>query len=163
MFSPATMPMPSPSSSEPAMAPQQRLIAKLFWLLYAVALSSHAQTSPECPAAIQPESIRLNAIPAGWTTYVAAPLYLHSAAPMDGSPDQLGELAGFKQEKIPGGWRHRYDLDISFPQGKWLVCRYGESGQITLSRQLDDSIRSCSFSYRKGEHVGEKRITIACR
>ncbi len=144
-------------------APNQRLTCTLFWLLYAVELTAHAETSPECPAAIQPESIQLRAIPAGWATYVAAPLYLHSATPMDGSPDQLGELAGFKQEKIPGGWRHRYDLDMSFPKGKWLVCRYGESGQVTLSRQLEDSIRSCSFSYRKGEHVGENRITIACR
>lgn len=147
-------------------ASYQTLLSKQFLLAYAMAsmaLTLHAETTPACPTAIQPESIQLNAIPAGWTSYVAAPLYLHSAAPMDGPPEELGELAGFRQEKIPGGWRHRYDLDIVFPHGKWLVCRYGASGHVTLARKLDDSFRTCSFSYRKGEHVGENRISITCK
>jgi len=147
-------------------APYQPLSGKQCLLAYAVAsmaLTVRAETTPVCPTAIQPESIQFNAIPAGWTGYVAAPLYLHHAAPMDGPPEELGELAGFKQEKIPGGWRHRYDLDMNFPKGKWLVCRYGESGQVTLSKQLDDSIRTCNFSYRNGEHVGENRISITCK
>lgn len=39
---------------------------------------------------------------------------------------------------------------------------YGESDQVTLSKRLADSVRVCSFKYRKGKHVGQNDIAISC-
>jgi len=117
----------------------------------------------ECPAMIQEKSVRIVDTPAGWTQFVAAPLYLHGAAPMSGPPDQLGELAGFKQSRINGGVVHTYQLDGKFPEGKWLACTYGESDQIKLAKRLADGTNSCTFIYRKGEFVGQVHVAISCK
>jgi hypothetical protein len=82
---------------------------------------------------------------------------------MSGPPEELGELADFSQKREKGAWIYTYQLDYPFPAGKWLACLYGESDQLTLGKKLDDNVKVCSFTYRQGEHVGENKITIACR
>lgn len=82
---------------------------------------------------------------------------------MSGPPEELGELADFKQKRLKDGWIDAYPLDGKFPRGKWLACRYGESGQITLSRQLDDNVQHCTFAYRKGTYAGQNNIAISCK
>jgi len=126
------------------------------------ALSQQAEQL-ECPAMIQEKSVRIVDTPSGWTQFVAAPLYLHGAAPMSGPADQLGELAGFKQSRIKGGVVHTYQLDGKFSEGKWLACTYGESDQIKLARRLADGTSSCTFTYRKGEFVGQVDVAISCK
>lgn len=116
-----------------------------------------------CPSSIPQRSIQLTDPPPGWNAFVGSPLYLHNAAPMSGPPEQLGELSDFRQKRIKDGWIHTYRLDGKFPEGKWLACRYGGTGQLTLARRLDDSIEACTFTYRKGEHVGQHEIAILCR
>lgn len=126
-------------------------------------MSAEAAPSMQCPVSIPQHAIQLAGTPPGWGAYVGSPLYLHSAAPMSGPPEQLGELSDFRQTRMKNGWIDAYQLDGKFPQGKWLACRYGGTGQLTLSRRLDDSITACTFSYRKGEHAGQNSIAIMCR
>ena len=57
-----------------------------------------------CPQSIEQKSVKLSDTPPGWTTFVRAPLYLHSAAPMSGPPEELGELAEFSQKRENGAW-----------------------------------------------------------
>lgn len=116
----------------------------------------------ECPQSIPEQSVRLVDAPKGWSTFVRAPLYLNSAAPMNGPPENLGELADFEQRKVRGGWKNTYQLDGKFPDGKWLACGYGESNQVVLSRRLDEVIKQCSITHRQGRHVGEALISISC-
>ncbi|MGV7210547.1 STY0301 family protein [Oxalobacteraceae bacterium A2-2] len=120
-------------------------------------------SSFDCPKSIEQKSIHISGTPPGWNTYVDAPLYLHSAAPMSGPPEQLGELVDFKQTQGKGYWTHIYQLDGKFSQGKWLVCSYGESDQVKLSKKLADHIQSCSFTFRKGKYVGQNDVRIECR
>ncbi|WP_374015197.1 STY0301 family protein [Massilia sp. BJB1822] len=131
------------------------------------ALTAPASAAPglvlECPQFIEQKSVQISNVPPGWTTFVRAPLYLHGAAPMSGPPEELGELAEFSQKREKGGWIYTYQLDVPFPAGKWLACTYGESDQVTLGRKLNDNVRVCSFRYRKGRHVGENDIAIACK
>lgn len=115
-----------------------------------------------CPASIDQNAIRILDAPAGWTSFVASPLYLHGAAPMSGPPEQLGELAGFHEARVKGKLVHTYKFDGKYPEGKWLACTYGESDQLKLSRRLPDAIRTCSFTYSKGAHVGQVDIAISC-
>ena len=117
----------------------------------------------ECPTSIQESSVHLVNTPQGWTSYVGSPLYLHGAAPMNGPPDKLGELADFRQKYSKKAWTYTYELDGKFEEGKWLACTYGESDQVTLSKRLDDSIRSCAFTYHKGKYVGQNDIKIQCK
>lgn len=117
----------------------------------------------ECSTSILQRSLQLTDTPPGWSTFVGSPLYLHAAAPISGPPEQLGELSDFRQRRVKNGWTHIYQLDGKFPEGKWLACRYGGTGQVTLAKRLDDSVESCTFTYRQGEHVGEKKIAIMCR
>ena len=136
----------------------------IFTLIGAIVAPAWAAPPPalECPQSIEQKSIQITGTPPGWTTFVRAPLYLHAAAPMSGPPEELGELAEFRQKREKGGWTYTYQLDAPFPAGKWLACSYGESGQVTLSKKLDDNIRVCSFRYQKGKHVGETVIAIIC-
>lgn len=117
----------------------------------------------ECPQSIEQKSVQLTNTPAGWTSFVHRPLYLHGAELMSGPPEELGELADFSQRHERGAWIYTYQLDYPFPAGKWLVCTYGEGDQVTLGKRLDDSVKVCAFTHRKGDHVGENKITISCR
>lgn len=127
------------------------------------AAASAATPLIACPASIPQRSIQLADVPQGWSAFVGVPLYLHAAAPMNGPPEQLGELSDFRQQRVKNGWVDTYQLDGKFPEGKWLACRYGGTGQLILARRLDDSIDSCTFTYRPGEHVGERKIAIMCK
>jgi len=82
---------------------------------------------------------------------------------MNGPPEQLGELADFRQTRKSGVWTYTYQLEGKFPEGKWLACTYGEADQFTLAKRLDDNIHSCSFTFRKGKYVGQNDIVIACK
>lgn len=82
---------------------------------------------------------------------------------MDGPPERLGYLIEDQVQKRSGQEIYTYKLEGPFPEGKWLQCSYGVSGEVTLSRRMDDKIGTCSFSYRKGEKAGQNHIQIACQ
>lgn len=127
-----------------------------------LAAGAHAQQISICPSAIAPTNLQMVNVPQGWNANILGPLYLFSAAPSDGPPNEHGELVNHKHEKIKSGWRDQYDLEGNFPRGKWLVCRYGDTGRITLSKRLDDEIKRCSVRYQQGAYVGEALISIRC-
>lgn len=118
---------------------------------------------PICPTSIPETSIKLEPIPAGWTSYIASPLYLSSAAPVDGPPQRKGELVPTAQRKTKGRTIFVYQLEGAFPEGKWLQCGYGEHGQVTLSKRIDDRVGRCEVSYRQGSKAGQNEIGIDCR
>jgi hypothetical protein len=101
--------------------------------------------------------------PTGWKSFVGAPLYLHSAAPMNTSPEMFGEMVEDNERRDKKGVVHTFKVDGKFPHGKWLACTYGESGQVTLARRLPDDTNVCTFTYRKGEYVGQNEIKIDCK
>ena len=116
-----------------------------------------------CPASIPETSIQLDPVPAGWTAYIASPLYLNSAEPTDGPPQLKGELLPTAERKAKEQTTFIYQLQGPFPDGKWLQCSYGEYGQVALARRLDDSIGRCEVSYKKGGKAGQNEIGIDCR
>jgi len=140
----------------------QRLLSLVTVLIFAQSAAGAASPILECPTSISEKSIRVVDTPKGWTTFTGSPLYLHGAAPMNGPPEQLGELADYQQTAGKQGPTYTYHLDGKFPDGKWLACTYGESDQVTLSKRLDDSVRVCRFKYRKGKHVGQNDVAISC-
>ena len=122
-----------------------------------------ATSLPICPKSIADTSVKLEPVPTGWTAYIASPLYLNSAAPIDGPPQRKGELVPTAQRKAKGQTIFVYQLEGAFPDGKWLQCGYGEHGQVTLSKRIDDSVGRCEVSYRQGSKAGQNEISIVCR
>lgn len=131
-------------------------------LMLAAPLTSAAPRDIECPASIPERSLQLVNTPTGWKTFVGSPLYLHGAAPMSSPPEMLGELVEDSERQDKNQKVYTYNIDGKFPHGKWLACKYGESNQITLARQLPDATNTCVISLRKGQHVGQNDIKIAC-
>ncbi|WP_373996672.1 STY0301 family protein [Duganella sp. 1224] len=138
------------------------LIVGIIAMVEQSAIGRAITPSLSCPDSIQERSLQLVDLPEGWVSFIGSPLYLHGAAPMSGPPEQLGELSDYKQRREKNGWVYTYGLDGKFPDGKWLVCTYGESDQVKLSRRLDDDVRACTFTYRKGKYVGQHEIMISC-
>jgi hypothetical protein len=136
-------------------------------LLLSVAAVSSANGAPgiqhiECPASISGSSVQLTNPPQGWKLFVPDSLYLHSAAPIDGPPEQLGDLADFSERRHGKESSYTYRLDSNFPDGKWIKCSYGVNGEVTLSKRIDDNTTQCTFVYRKGVKAGQNDIRIAC-
>jgi len=139
------------------------LLAALGGLTTAVPALAAPESVLQCPQSIEQKSVQLINTPAGWTTFVHGPLYLHGAAPMSGPPNELGELADYSEKREKGVMVYTYKLDAPFPAGKWLSCTYGEGDQVSLGVKLADNVEVCTFRYKKGRHVGENNIAINCR
>ena len=132
------------------------------WICPSLALAA-TPAELSCPDSIPAASINLQALPPGWMPHIDGPLYLSSAAPIDGEPERKGQL-------VPGGTRKQkgltvlsYRLEGDYPHGKWLQCRYGAYGEISLSKRLPDSISLCEIGHSKGQKAGQQNIQIVCR
>ncbi|KAB8042293.1 STY0301 family protein [Janthinobacterium aquaticum] len=142
--------------------------ARVAWvMLSGSALPLLAQSAPStqlaCPESIPATSIQLQPVPSGWTPYVDGPLYLSGAAPIDGRPQRRGQLVPGSERKQQRWSVARYRLEGSYPDGKWLQCSYGAYGEISLSKRLDDGVRFCEISYRKGGKAGQGEVRVDCR
>jgi len=116
-----------------------------------------------CPESVPAASIKLDAVPAGWTAYIDSPFYLNVAAPIDGGPERRGQLVPSGEHTKKGQTTLSYRLEGRYPDGKWLQCRYGVHGEVTLSQKMDDSVSLCEVTYRKGSKAGQNDIHVACR
>ncbi len=118
-----------------------------------------------CPTEIPEASIRLSNMPGEWTPYVTSPLFLSSAGAMAGPPEKRAILMGdttWKKGKTE--WSTTFDMDdAGFTAGKWMECRYGEYGEVTLSKRLDDRTKSCTVHFSKGEKAGQRTVRINCK
>lgn len=161
-FARRTMPMPFQLSSDGS----RWYLRFLLFAFVPVATSTFAAGQHiACPSEISQPSIRLVGIPSGWATYVASPLYLHSAGMAAAPPGKLADLIGEGTGK-PGRdkeWSTTYKFEGEYPDGKWMECGYGEYNQFILSKRLDDETSECRVSYRKGEKAGQNALKITCK
>jgi hypothetical protein len=144
-----------------------RTIPKLFlavtpWVFPSIAVAAENIT---CPAEIQQASLKLDAIPIGWTPYVAGPIPLHGASASAGPPEINGQLRPDESTYAEGkkSWRVRYNLQGNFPRGKWIECMYGTMNQVVLSKRLPDPISACVVSYRNRGEAAQHSVEISCR
>jgi len=136
-------------------------------LLLALPLTGRAQASSaapiSCPAVLKPGSIRIDA-GTGWDSFVEFPLNLYEAGMSGGPPASLAILRGEQQHRSKHLITTRYTFTSHWPSGgKWLDCRYGEAGEISISRRLDDGVRECTISEFQAVPGNPRRIDIACK
>ncbi|MBA5689204.1 STY0301 family protein [Rugamonas apoptosis] len=80
------------------------LTAAMLYVLTAgnIALAANAALTGqqvECPPSIKGTSVQLTEAPPGSKLFVPDALYLYSAAPIDGPPERLGDLAEFTEHR----------------------------------------------------------------
>ncbi|MBB3117858.1 STY0301 family protein [Pseudoduganella violacea] len=122
-------------------------------LCHAYASTSH---EIECPTEISAAALAINA-PEGWSAYAQEGLRLRSAEPALGPPEEKAFLKPGSTKSIKGGSIDSWlELSGSGPTGKWIVCRYGERGEITLSKKLHDNTSACTVSSRR------EQVQVSC-
>jgi hypothetical protein len=114
----------------------------------------------ECPREVPEAAIRLVDAGSGWKPYKSFPLKLNSAAPTGGPPELNADLAQFTTKRNKTSRIDTYDLSPPHPGGVWMKCGYGASNEITLHKQLDDSITQCTITQK---NASPSEIDIMCR
>lgn len=132
---------------------------------FAVALSTAAGITAsagtphriECPAEIPQGSVAIVNPPAGWTPYARTSLHLSSAEPMFGPPSEKGFLKPGSSTATRDVWS---GLEGSIEGGKWIACRYGERGEVILSKRIADSASACTVvANRDKQGVNHPEVT----
>ena len=128
-------------------------------LCAAATLDATAGTSHtiECPAEIPQASVAVVNPPAGWTPYARAGLRLSSAEPMFGPPAEKGFLKPSSSTAARDVWN---ELEGVIEGGKWIACRYGERGEVILSKRIADSASTCTvIANRDKQGVNHPEVT----
>lgn len=113
----------------------------------------------ECPKEVADATIHLVATGDGWKPYKSFPLKLNSAAPTGGPPELHADLAQFSTKRTKTARSDTYDLRPPHPGGIWMKCGYGASNEITLHKQLNDTIRQCTITQK---NASPSEIDIMC-
>ncbi len=128
--------------------------------IVSIGLCQAAPQRFQCPEEIDPQAITI-AAPAGWHPYPAFPLQLLGAGMSAGAPESEAHLRG--EPLDAKGGKTLYELgSIRVEDGKWLDCRYGDSGEIQMSRRLDDSLKRCTITHARPVKGTPRRIDISC-
>lgn len=141
---------------------------KLFIVLVVLfgVVSQHALGAVQqivCPSELPEASMKVISVPPGWKSYISSPMYLHNAAPIDGPPERLGTLIGKTVKESKTAWTQKYNLDRSFPDGKWFKCDYGMLNDFSLAKKLNDDTKECTVNGKKGEKAGQNVFEIICK
>ena len=133
-------------------------------LAVAAGTATASETAIICPKELPAEALKIVHAPHGWQAFVSSPLYLHSAAPIAGPPERLGQMRGETKRRTKTQLTVEYhSLDAAFPEGVWFQCDYGEGNEFSLAKKLPAGIKSCVVKYRKGEKAGQNDLDIKCR
>ena len=78
-----------------------------------------------------------------------------------GAPETLTILRGEPQPVKKGAYKTLYGFSAG--EEKWLDCDYGEAGEISMSRRLDDRLKQCVITILPDLRDQPRRIAVDCR
>ena len=92
-----------------------------------------------------------------------SPLKLHSAGMSAGPPSSQQARAGkeLRRDKEVVSTAYGFDPD-SRPNHVWLDCRYGEGGDVIISRRLDERTRECTITMASPVPGEPRKIDMKC-
>lgn len=134
------------------------LIGIAFFLPIAEGAAATGSRQLQCPAEISPADVKI-AARAGWQTYAPFSLPLFGAGMSSGPPESEMQLRGEPLDAKGDTTSYRFGGP---DEERWLDCRYGRSGEFTMSRRLDDRIRQCVIKLHKQVPGEARRIDIRC-
>ena len=113
-----------------------------------------------CPAELPSDAIQTGVEREGWRPYLKGPFRLEFAAPTAGPPEKDAELAYYTTTHTKTSRTNIYNLPQPHPGGIWVKCAYSPLGDISLHRQLDDSIEQCKITI---SNESPKKVDIQCK
>jgi len=120
----------------------------------------------DCPRQFGEREVKLVGGPEDWIAYSPRRLPLDAAGFMAGAPATKTDLKPYSTEKhgrnLISTWKFDPDF-ISESDGLWLVCSYGEGGELTLSRRISSQFVDCSVTYAEKKANTDRVIRIACK
>ncbi|WP_147375810.1 STY0301 family protein [Noviherbaspirillum cavernae] len=130
-------------------------------LLFPAASFGATNLKNVCPARIE-TSQSPRKIPEGWTPVLeGGPSILTNAGFYDGHPEQLAELAPSKSKSTRRELVNDWSFSTAHNGSIWIKCIYSNTG-LSLARQLDKDISSCSISY-DARHAPFSIADITCK
>ncbi|WBS02958.1 hypothetical protein OU994_01225 [Pseudoduganella sp. SL102] len=143
------------------MSPARVVLTRIALSLLAAGGAQAAQAGQlECPDEITPGHVTL-ASRGEWQPYVPHSLPLFGAGMSAGPPASEMQLRGEPLDAKGNGTSYRFG-GAGQDEERWLVCRYGRSGEFIMSRRLDDKIRQCIIRHHKLVAGNPRRIEIRC-
>lgn len=128
------------------------------------ATAAGAEITIDCPAELPAAAMKIVAVPGGWQPFISSPLFLHSAGPIAGPPERLGQMMGETTRRTKTESTVVYgSLDIGTPDGVWFQCDYGEGNEFSLAKKLPAGTKSCVVKSKKGEKAGQNDLDIKCK
>lgn len=119
-----------------------------------------------CPRQIGEGEVHLSGGPTGWTAYSPSRLPLDAVGFMAGAPATKTELKPYSTALRGGKEFSVWKFDPGFltePDGLWLVCSYGDGGELTLSKKISVQIVECTVAYEKKRVGVDRDIHVACK
>ena len=119
-----------------------------------------AADAPQCPTELRVTSIHVQPAP-GWTTVIPARLKLSYAGVVIDSPilapraELRGEYKEINKQVAVTTYRGLASRE------KWLICGYGQGGEIEQAFRLLDAVNSCTIKTTKNSYE-EIQIAISC-
>lgn len=118
--------------------------------------ASPGQHQIECPPEFPSTALALGTT-TDWTAYALGGARLHSAEPMLGPPESMAFLKPSKtQIRKDGSIDSWLELAGPAPNGKWIACRYGSTGEFILAKKVDDATSACTVKQKRG------RVEVTC-
>lgn len=115
-----------------------------------------------CPTELQPQAFKITA-GAGWVPRIEAPLRLYAAGMSAGPPNTQQTRPGseIRRDKDSVTTKYAFDPD-SRPNHVWLDCQYGEGGEVSISRRLDERTRECTITMHRLVPGEPRKIDMKC-
>jgi len=133
----------------------------LAFCLLSTTLHAATQEIKPCPEEFPVEAIKLSSLPEGWTGVTPTRLLLVSADATTGRPQPAADIG--HERKTREGYEVTFDTTSTRPTEKWLSCRYGVGGHLTLAERLPDDTDQCTVSYHRRAAYNDYDIHVACR
>ncbi|WP_296001776.1 STY0301 family protein [Rugamonas sp.] len=134
--------------------------------LLTTAAAAEPASPLSCPSAIAPAGLQPLVAAGDWRAFIPSRLPLTSAGFMAGPPELTADLKPYSVLEHAAHTVETWKFDeneFSDHDGLWLVCLYGATGAITLSKKIDSHFHECSVTYMKSKASVTSSIQIHCQ
>ena len=144
-------------------------IALLVFMSFAVTpifAAAPNQQRAFCPSLISETNMAVPSAPSGWKPSVRGPAHINRIELTMGPPELrivLKPQSSPKNGKWFGDeWTGLQAARQPDEDGVWMSCVYGSSGNLALSRRLDDKVDHCKAIYRLDAHGHNQSLEMVC-
>ena len=118
---------------------------------------------PQCPAEISGDLIRVQAVQTGWRGLASRRLLLDRAGIVIGPVNDVARAELRGGERRIDARRTQTRFSGLREQGqKWLVCSYGQGGDIEQVYRLPAPIDQCAITVTDNRSANHQEVRVVC-